>query len=51
MKFTIDFNALFTSLPVMLYGMIGGMFVMFLLYCAVSLFFRVGAGRRGKAGD
>ena len=50
MNFTIDFSALLSTLPVMLYGMIGGMIVMFVLYCSITLFYRAGIGRKEKAG-
>ncbi len=42
MKFTIDFNAMVSVLPVMLYGVLGGLLVMLVLYGTLQLLFRLG---------
>ncbi len=46
MKFTFDLNALVSVLPIMLYGMLGGLIVMFVLYCVLQLLYRVGRRKR-----
>lgn len=48
MRFAIDFAAMVETLPVMLYGMLGGILVMFVIYAIIMLLYRFGK-RSGKA--
>lgn len=48
MNFHIDVPAFVQTLPIMLYGMLGGLAVMLLICLILMLLYRVG-GRKGKA--
>lgn len=48
MQFKIDFGAMVETLPVMLYGMIGGMLVMAIICGVLMALYAVGKGKKDK---
>lgn len=48
MNFHIDFQAFLSTLPVMLYGMIGGMLVMGVICLALMAMYAVGKRNKSK---
>lgn len=47
MKFTFDLNALVSVLPIMFYGVLGGLLVMLALYGVLQLLFMLGKRKHG----
>lgn len=48
MSFHFDLQALVSTLPVMLYGMLGGFLVMLVLYVFILLLYRVGKTKKSR---
>lgn len=48
MNFHIDVPAMVKTLPIMLYGMAGGMLVMGAICLILMLLYRIGRGKKGK---